>query len=1261
MANENINIVVRDTGSDVVIRNFKRMGDEANRSQHGFDRLNQTLHMTQNNITNTTNIINRMNNGAHRAQGGINGLTRSLRNMFTIILAISGASFSLASVTNAVDSYTSMQNKLRLVADSQGQVNTLQQEMFRIANKTRMAVDETTTTFQRFDLALRSVGKSQRESLRVTESVNKLVAMSGLGAQESAAALLQLSQAFSKGKLDGDEFRTVAETMPLFMDALAKHFGVTRGELLQLRKEGKITTEAMVKALTDAQADIDAAFAKTEMRISDSLVIMKNNWTKFWGEINENTRFAPAVARGIVWLSEHFKELLVVATGVIIAIGLLWKAHLVAQFAAGTGMLFTFQKTLKATWALMLANPFALVIAGIAAFLAYIILFEDELRKSTTSWAKFCVGILDMLDAISYGWRAIFSLIDELTTSNDNATKNQINNAKKAAHEEEKWWNRTIDFKTQGFWKWLELYAQFMDMVVTLGMSAHEWLFESIKNGWENIFKAVNVIYEKMANGLKETVNDLMVGLGKEAPFEIKPVIEPEFKGLADWNAIFEKNHTTFAQDAVVNAAQTVQADAKARRDARTKTFESLREANPDAAAAAAQAAANAEADKHKRRVTLAEKTAQDALKHARGLNQYLGQCAKYLNDTLVKHIPSYRRAASGIHVARNAVATGRYRYIKYDENYVPQVGDIQSMTSWTAKGRIHGHSAMYTKSGWVSDARQKTYGDGRIGAASQDQYNRLARGEGQIYIARPIDSKEDNRTFQRQYEAILRQKDAYDDMITKIQAQIDKMGELETPSLAQQKRIEMIAEMRQKDVNLTDEQLKQISDLATRYENAAIEKQLREWSDKRKEELQSVQAILFHERVELQLQQKINEAKNSNKILDDDEIANLREELTLHEQAMQFERDRNEVYKTRLGTIEQMETKLQNIQQMMANGEIGGAYGDRALTTAQFGLMRQRQGAGQTAFGGAMGNSWEEVWGSMLTGADKLLEGYTGTLNDLSDQFGQFFSSIGDGFANTIGQAVTQGKDLGEALKDVARNALGQLIAGLVKLGIQWALNAMIGATIQRSAITVATTQSTTAAATVAAAWATAASFVSLATMGSNASGAMMAISSVTAYANMMAASSSALSGGLGALKGFAKAGFASGGYTGNGARDEIAGVVHGQEFVMNADATRRIGVSTLQRMQDGELHPSSVSGGNGGGNGGGTNLNVTIVNNASGVTHEVQQLSENEVRIIARREAEGVVNAKAGEVVAGHLGNPNSKVSKAFDQNYGAVRQRQ
>lgn len=47
---------------------------------------------------------------------------------------------------------------------------------------------------------------------------------------------------------------------------------------------------------------------------------------------------------------------------------------------------------------------------------------------------------------------------------------------------------------------------------------------------------------------------------------------------------------------------------------------------------------------------------------------------------------------------------------------------------------------------------------------------------------------------------------------------------------------------------------------------------------------------------------------------------------------------------------------------------------------------------------------------------------------------------------------------------------------------------------------------------------------------------------------------------------------GFASGGYTGDGARDEVAGVVHGREYVMNADATQRFG-PMLDSMNKGQM----------------------------------------------------------------------------------------
>lgn len=46
---------------------------------------------------------------------------------------------------------------------------------------------------------------------------------------------------------------------------------------------------------------------------------------------------------------------------------------------------------------------------------------------------------------------------------------------------------------------------------------------------------------------------------------------------------------------------------------------------------------------------------------------------------------------------------------------------------------------------------------------------------------------------------------------------------------------------------------------------------------------------------------------------------------------------------------------------------------------------------------------------------------------------------------------------------------------------------------------------------------------------------------------------------------------GFRKGGYTGNGGVNQAAGIVHGQEYVFDADAVKRIGVGNLERLHSG------------------------------------------------------------------------------------------
>ena len=154
--------------------------------------------------------------------------------------------------------------------------------------------------------------------------------------------------------------------------------------------------------------------------------------------------------------------------------------------------------------------------------------------------------------------------------------------------------------------------------------------------------------------------------------------------------------------------------------------------------------------------------------------------------------------------------------------------------------------------------------------------------------------------------------------------------------------------------------------------------------------------------------------------------------------------------------------------------------------------------------------------------------------VNLLKSGFDSLTSSVGDGFAGVLFNSEGAMQSLGEAFKKVAQD----IIAGLIKIAIRYAINQALGVT------SMATTAAASAgaAAAVSAAWATPAALVSAATFGAN-----------------VATGSAALLGFVGATRGLAATGgFYKGGYTGNVGRREVAGVVHGQEFVMNASATR-------------------------------------------------------------------------------------------------------
>lgn len=320
------------------------------------------------------------------------------------------------------------------------------------------------------------------------------------------------------------------------------------------------------------------------------------------------------------------------------------------------------------------------------------------------------------------------------------------------------------------------------------------------------------------------------------------------------------------------------------------------------------------------------------------------------------------------------------------------------------------------------------------------------------------------------------------------------------------------------------------------------------------------------------------------------------------------------------------------NQMRIIQAGQLKNAIIEAGLQAANF---RLQSGAGD----------WADVW---LTALGRVQQGFTTFSAGTSAVLSEFYQSMIDGFANSIGRAIVYSENLGDAIYKVAQGALASLISGFIKLGIQWLINQAIGTALASAS----TAASVAMGATVAAAWAPAAVAVSLATFGANAGPAIAGMALAAASQSAIGIAGGLLGGGSGST-------FASGGYTGNTPRNQIAGAVHGREFVMNAAATSRIGVPTLEAMQSGKVSPMAANNNRKGAPVQSRKPNVTIQNFGTSKDFQVQY-TENDIRIMARDEARTVARKETPGIVASDLNNPNGATSKAMNRNIAANRRR-
>lgn len=299
--------------------------------------------------------------------------------------------------------------------------------------------------------------------------------------------------------------------------------------------------------------------------------------------------------------------------------------------------------------------------------------------------------------------------------------------------------------------------------------------------------------------------------------------------------------------------------------------------------------------------------------------------------------------------------------------------------------------------------------------------------------------------------------------------------------------------------------------------------------------------AILGPQReIQRQLDDIAYNAMQANHPLSEQAISDLRTKLELAQEQTELDTRRTALFNQSYGEQQrQINLDAQALNTLHSQKD---AYGQLIITSQQYQVQLrhieqlQLELSAQKA-GGAGGFAI-----SMVAGLHRLLDTGKTVSQQLTGVFGDFFSSVEEGVANSFGKWLTGAETLGQALREVATTALQGLISGLVKIGEQMLINAIIGKTIEAS------TNAITLASQVALAPVLAANALNMSIISFGAA----AVAGGTAFA------SAQVIGKITDLVGlFADGGMING--PGGPKDDKVLIAASNGEFVVNAEATAR------------------------------------------------------------------------------------------------------
>lgn len=329
---------------DAAVRNFKQFKAEITGVGTASDRLSAQGKAGAQGLSVLDTVTGQLNNKLKQTKTELNSVSQQLNGFKSQLLgftAIAGVSLGAKSILLDADAMNSYQARIKLVSRTNNEAKGTFRELMDISNETGNAFKSTAELYTRVYRALGDKANSA-ELLQFTRTLQQMVVVSGALPEEAKSAIIQLSQGLASGTLRGEEFNSVAEQMPIFLEVLQKSLGKTRAELRKMAEDGELTPQIILSATKEAAAEIEKQYQSMPLTIGRAGAHFGNAWTEYLNKTDNAISLTATVAAAISGLANNldlFGNVALVVAAVVASrfvAGMVQSAAAIARNAAVT-------------------------------------------------------------------------------------------------------------------------------------------------------------------------------------------------------------------------------------------------------------------------------------------------------------------------------------------------------------------------------------------------------------------------------------------------------------------------------------------------------------------------------------------------------------------------------------------------------------------------------------------------------------------------------------------------------------------------------------------------------------------------------------------------------------------------------------------------------------------------------------------------------------------------------------------------------------